>query len=59
MFGGKEDHTNIQISAEPGIEPGTLWMKGKDLIPIVPTTQEKIRTDNLANVVNNILLKPI
>ena len=38
MFGGKEGHTNIQISAEPGIEPGTLWLEGRDLIPTAPTT---------------------
>mgnify|MGYP001794717095 CR=1 FL=1 len=22
---------NIQISAKPGIQPGTLWLEGKDL----------------------------
>ena len=31
MFGGKEGHTNIQISAKPGIEPGTLLLEGRDL----------------------------
>ena len=30
-LGGKEGRTNIQISAELGIEPGTLWSKGRDL----------------------------
>ena len=38
MFDGTEGHINIQISAELGIEPGTLWMEGRDLIPTVPTT---------------------
>ena len=32
-FGGKEGHTNVQHSAEPGFEPGTLWLEGRD-----PTT---------------------
>ena len=30
-LGGKEGRTNIRISAKPGIEPGTLWSKGRDL----------------------------
>ena len=30
-FGGKEGHTNVQHSAEPGFEPGTLWLEGRDL----------------------------
>ena len=30
-LGGKEGHTNVQISAEPGIELGTLWMNGSGL----------------------------
>ena len=29
-FGGKEGHINIQISAESGIEPKTLRLKGRD-----------------------------
>ena len=27
----KEGRTIIQISAEPGIEPGTFWLEGRDL----------------------------
>ena len=27
-WGGKETRTNIQILAEPGIEPGILWLEG-------------------------------
>ena len=30
MFDGKEGHTNIQISVEPGIKPRTLWLEGRD-----------------------------
>ena len=30
-IGGKEGHTDIQISAELGIELGTLWSEGRDL----------------------------
>ena len=30
-LGGEEGHTKIQISAEPGIEPGTFWLEGRDL----------------------------
>ena len=31
MFDGKEGHTKIQISAEQGIKPGTLWSEGTSL----------------------------
>ena len=37
-LGGKNGHTNIQISEKPGIELGTLWMEGRDLIPTAQTT---------------------
>ena len=30
-LGGKEGCTNFRILAKPGIEPGTLWSKGRDL----------------------------
>ena len=30
-LGGNEGRTNIQILAEPGIEPGILWSEGRDL----------------------------
>ena len=30
-LGGKEDHTKIQISGEPGINMGTLWSEDRDL----------------------------
>ena len=30
-LGGKEGRTNIRISAKPSIEPGTLWLEGRDL----------------------------
>ena len=37
-FGGKGSHTNVQISAEPGIKPVTLWLQNSDLkLPVVPT----------------------
>lgn len=29
-FDWKEGHTIIQISAETGIEPGTLWLEDKE-----------------------------
>ena len=34
-FGGKEVDTNIQISAEPGMELATLWSVGRDLTSYV------------------------
>ena len=33
---GKEDCTNIRISAEPGIEPGILWLEGINLTNHTP-----------------------
>ena len=30
-LGVKEGYTNIQISAEMGTEPGTLWLQSRDL----------------------------
>ena len=30
-LGEKEGRTNVQISANPGIELGTLWLEGRDL----------------------------
>ena len=29
-LGGKEGLKNIPILVEPGIEPGTLWLEGRD-----------------------------
>ena len=39
-FGGKEGHTNVQHSAGPGFELGTLWLEGRDLTT-APTTRPK------------------
>ena len=30
-LGGKDGRTHIQMSAELGIELGTLWLEGRDL----------------------------
>ena len=48
-LGGKEGRTNIQISAEPGIELGTLWSESRDLTtaPIMPTHSEKWEADKI------------
>ena len=27
----EKSHTNVQRLAEPGIEPGTLWLEDRDL----------------------------
>ena len=59
--GRKESHTNIQISADPGIELGTLWLQSRDLTT-VPTTlivvkiafrkTKVIKVDWLGNLAN-------
>ena len=36
MFGGKEGHTNVQISAELVIEHRTLWSEGRGTKPTTP-----------------------
>ena len=40
-LGGKEGRTNIQISAKPGIEQGTLWLKA-EILPTAPTTPAQV-----------------
>ena len=39
-FSGKEGRQNIPVSAEPGMEPGTLGLEGRDLTtgPTPPLT---------------------
>ena len=41
-LGRKEGHTNVQISAEPGIELGTLWSEGRDLTNCANHARPKI-----------------
>ena len=40
-----ESRTNIQISEEPRIEPGTLWSEGRYILPTAPTMHMCKRPD--------------